>query len=150
MIVAIILWDQNVQISQLQQLKGIITDNMYDYFFFWIMFFSSKIGTVLAWLQKPAQRVGWYTAMWPFLVHRAPGLAGQREKTMPQNWETGLTSVRDIRISASSLNFGQPQHALLNALKEPLNAKRRWKKNSNSCMFTYKTEYYSFHLIQSL
>lgn len=58
MIVAIILWDQNVQISQLQQLKGIITDNMYDYFFFWIMFFSSKIGTVLAWLQKPAQRVG--------------------------------------------------------------------------------------------
>lgn len=58
MIVAIILWDQNVQISQLQQLKGIITDNMYDYFLFWIMFFSSKIRIVLAWLQKPAQRVG--------------------------------------------------------------------------------------------
>lgn len=34
MIVAIILRDQNVQISQLQQLKGIIPDNKYDYFFF--------------------------------------------------------------------------------------------------------------------
>lgn len=36
MIVAIILWDQNVQISQLQQLKGIITDNMYDYYYFFL------------------------------------------------------------------------------------------------------------------
>lgn len=54
MIVAIILWDQNVQISQLQQLKEIITDNMYDYFFFWIIFFSAKIGTI--WLGYRNQR----------------------------------------------------------------------------------------------